>query len=133
MFISEIKVRVLYAHTDKMGVVYYGKYYEYFEAGRNEMLRDLGLPYAEIESLGFASPVIKSHCEYFNPAKYDQLINIKCTMKEMPTAIMKIEYEVTHNETAIVTGYTEHCFVNIGSFKPVRPPQKLIELIRKFF
>ncbi len=133
MFISDTKVRILYAHTDKMGVVYYGNYFVFFEAGRNDMLRILGMPYTEIESLGYIIPVLKSHCEYFTPAKYDQLINIRCFLKEMPAARMRIDYEVTFEGEKIATGYTEHCFANMHTFKPSRPPEKFTELLKKYY
>ena len=60
-----MKYRVLYAHTDKMGVVYYGRYYEYFEAGRNDMLRKFGYPYTELEKKNISLPVFESYCKYY--------------------------------------------------------------------
>jgi acyl-CoA thioester hydrolase len=133
MFISETKIRVLYAHTDKMGVVYYGRYYEYFESGRNDLLRNIGMPYTEIESMGYILPVLKSHAEYFAPAKYDELISVKCYLKEMPSVRMKVEYKIIGSEGLVAEGFTEHCFANIKTFKPIKPPERFIELLKKYF
>lgn len=130
MIITEIQQRVLYAHTDKMGVVYYGRYYEYFEAGRNDLLRQIGYPYTEMEDIGIALPVIESSAKYFSSATYDDVITIKTILKEMPTVKIRIEYELFVGERLIVTGHTVHSFVKAETMKPTRPPEKLVEIIK---
>ena len=88
------KVRVIYGHTDMMGRVYYGRFYEYFESARSHFLREIGLPYTEIEQSGVFVPVIESHCKYRHPATYDDVLIVRTILREAPRAKMKIEYEV---------------------------------------
>jgi acyl-CoA thioester hydrolase len=127
---TEIDIRVLYAHTDKMGVVYYGRYYEYFEAGRNDMLHKLGYPYVEMEKANIMLPVIESYCKYFSGARYDDMIRVRSMLKEVPTVRIRIEYEILKGDELIVTGHTVHSFVNAEKMKPTRPPERLIEIIK---
>ena len=131
MYQTELKYRVLYAHTDKLGVVYYGKYFEYFEAGRSDMLRKLGYPYKELERENISLPVIESHCQYLSSAKYDDVLIIKSFLKKLPTVRIKIEYEIFLSDNLVVTGYTMHAFVNSLNLKPVRPPVDFVNLIKK--
>ena len=132
MIISEIKIRVLYAHTDKMGIVYYGRYYEYFEAGRNEFLRKLGYPYSRIESQNIILPVIESNAKYFAPAKYDDEISLYTMLKSIPTVRIKLEYLIENSKKEkLVEGYTIHSFVNYDSRKPIRPPSDFLVLIKE--
>lgn len=84
MFTTETQVRVRYAETDQMGVVYHGNYFLYFETARAESIRDLGLTYADIERSGIIMPVVDVHCKYMRPARYDDLLTIKTILKELP-------------------------------------------------
>ena len=129
MIISEHKIRVLYAHTDKMGVVSNTRYLEYFEIGRVELLRQLGYPYKEMEDDNIALPVIEAYCKYIAPVYYDELITIKAYLKEKPTVRIKIEYELYVIEKLVATGFTVHSFLDIKTFKPTRPSQKLLKLL----
>lgn len=129
MVTAEYNIRVLYAHTDKMGIVSNTRYLEYFEIGRVELLRQLGYPYKEMENDNIALPVIETHCKYIAPAYYDELITIKAYLKEKPTVRIRIDYELFVDERLIATGYTEHSFLNITTFRPSRPSQKLIKLL----
>ncbi len=133
MYSTEIEIRVLYAHTDKMGVVYYARYYEYFEAGRNDMLRKIGYPYTKLEENNIALPVIESHCEYYRSAYYDEIIKIKSILKEIPGVRIQIFYEVSRGNDILAEGYTIHSFVNFEKMKPVRPPADLLKLIKEKF
>ncbi len=126
------QIRVIYGHTDMMGRVYYGRYYEYFESARAHFLRELGLPYGEIENSGILIPVVESHCEYKIGATFDDLLNIRTIIKNSPTAKMKIFYEVFLNDKDLIIakGYTIHAFINkIG--KVVKPPKNLLSLVEK--
>lgn len=125
--------RVLYAHTDKMGVVNNVRYFEYFEAGRNNFLRQLGYPYTDLEKENIGLPVIEAFAKFISTAKYDDVITIKTFLREKPSVRFKIEYEIICDSKIIVTGFTIHSFVNLLKFKPVRPPQKFIELIAAKF
>lgn len=132
MITSEIKIRILYAHTDKMGIVYYSRYFEYFEAGRNEFLRGIGYPYSKIESQGLILPVIEAFSKYIAPARYDDEIILFTMLKELPTVKVKLDYLVQNeNRVVLAEGYTIHSFANAGSKKPARPPADFIQLIKR--
>lgn len=130
MIQSEIKIRVLYAHTDKMGIVNNARYLEYFEAGRNTLLRELNYPYTELEKLNYGLPVIEAHANYISAASYDDVVDVKAFLKEMPAVRVKIDYELYTGEKLIVTGYTIHSFINMETMKPARPPKDFIELVK---
>ena len=131
MISSDLKIRVLYAHTDKMGFVYYGRYYEYFEAGRNEFLRKLGYPYSKIEAQNVILPVIESHANYFAPAKYDDEITLTTMLKSLPSVRIKLEYIIfNQHKEKLIEGHTIHSFVNFTTKKPIRPPQDFLELVK---
>ncbi|MCC7157988.1 MAG: acyl-CoA thioesterase [Ignavibacteria bacterium] len=129
MIKSEINIRVLYAHTDKMGIINNGRYLEYFEAGRNTLLRGIGFPYTELEKLNYGLPVIEAHVNYISTGAYDDVVVIRSFLKALPTVRLKIDYELSVNEKIIAAGYTIHSFINLISLKPVRPPKEFIELV----
>lgn len=133
MIKTQTEYRVLYAHTDKMGVVNNARYLEYFEAGRNDFLRKLGWPYTELEKENIGLPVIEVYAKFISSAKYDDIVKINTYLREVPTVRFKIEYEIECNGKIIVTGFTVHSFVNFEKMKPVRPPEGLIELIKSKF
>src|SRR5437899_12972403 len=92
-------IRVRYADTDQMGIVYYGKYFEYFEVARTEMLRACGLPYAEIEAAGFWLPVSNASAKYLRSAKYDDLLRVTARMPATLSPRLEISYEVSNEST----------------------------------
>ncbi len=130
MIQTEIDYRVLYAHTDKMGVVNNVRYFEYFEAGRNDFLRKIGYPYTELEKENVGLPVIEAYAKFISAAKYDDVIIIKTFLRQIPTVRFKIDYEIVCDEKIIVTGFTVHSFVDFLKMKPVRPPEKFIALLK---
>lgn len=132
MINSTIQLRVLYAHTDKMGIVNNARYLEYFEAGRNDLLRKTGYPYTELEQENIALPVIEANCKYISGAKYDDVVTIKSYLREMPTVRIKIDYEVYVEDKLIASGFTVHSFVNLSKMKPVRPPEKFIRILKNY-
>ena len=97
MYSFETKIRVRYGETDQMSFVYYGVYAQYYEVGRVELLRSLGLSYKEIEAMGFALPVVSMNINYKKPAFYDDKLTIRTTIKELPSAKITFHYE-TLNE-----------------------------------
>ncbi len=127
-------VRVRYADTDQMGMVYYGKYFEYFEVARTELLRACGLPYAEIEAAGFWLPVSDASTRYLRAAKYDDLLRIIARMPATLSPRLDITYEVRLSETneLITEGTTTLVFVSSATGKPSRPPQMYREAIERF-
>lgn len=120
-------VRVPYAHTDQMKFVYYANYLVYFEMARAAMLREVGLPYGELEKQGVFLPVVEAHCEYKNPAHYDDELEIvsRCELKGVR---LKVGYEVFRANELIVAGYTVHACVSAEN-KVIRPPACLHKLI----
>ena len=97
MYSFDSKIRVRYGETDQMSFVYYGVYAQYYEVGRVELLRSLGLSYKEIEAMGFALPVVNMNIKYMKPAFYDDELTIRTTIKELPSAKITFHYE-TLNE-----------------------------------
>lgn len=131
MLSNKTYIRVRYADTDKMQFVYNGKYLEYFEVGRTELLRAIGLSYSSIESLGFQLPVLESFIRYKNPGRYDDLLEVEASVKEMPKPKIHIDYVVRRSETGevLAEGYTEHIFMKEDTKKAVRPPQFYIDAL----
>jgi len=132
MFISETKVRVRYSETDKMGVVYYGNYAQYYEVGRVEAMREIGASYKYIESQGFMMPMLAMNTKYIRPAKYDDLLTIRTIVDKMPDTRMLFKYEI-YNEKGVLlnVGSTELVFVNKETFKPCKSPDWLGKLIKE--
>jgi acyl-CoA thioester hydrolase len=126
-YVAELRVR--YADTDKMGVVYYGKYFEYFEVARTEMLRDYGLPYADLEASGVMLPVSEASAKYLKGAKYDDLLRITCRMPHRTSPKLEISYEVRHNGELLATGETTLVFVDAKTGRPVRPPKMYLDRV----
>ena len=94
MFSAETSLRVRYAETDQMGYAHHGNYIIYYEFGRVEALRSLGMSYKEVEDSGIMMPVIDSGSKYIKPALYDDLIRIQINVLELPTVRMKFEYKL---------------------------------------
>ncbi len=127
------EIRVRYADTDQMKNVYYGKYFEYFEQGRSEFLRALGMPYRALEEEGFLLPVIEAFASYKQPARYDDLLCVETRLCDAPGPRIRLEYSITleRGGAVLVEGYTVHTFVLAASRKPVRPPAVFLTLIDK--
>ena len=121
-------IRVRYADTDKMGIVYNGNYLTYFEIGRTELLRSLGLAYAELEKQGIQLPVIEAHVEYKSPALYDDVISVKATCTLERGLLLSIRYEIHKSEQLLTTGYTKHPFMNMNTGRPMRPPKQFLDI-----
>ncbi|MCL5992089.1 MAG: acyl-CoA thioesterase [Bacteroidetes bacterium] len=126
---SSTKVRVRYAETDKMGFVYNGMYFTYFEVGRTEMMRKVGLPYSELEKSGYQLPLISAHVDFKSPAFYDDELEITAHLKFEKRATMKINYNIFRDNSTIAEGYTVHCFINAVTKKPVKPPKVFVEAL----
>lgn len=135
MLINTTKIRVRYADTDKMQFVYNGKYLEYLEVGRTELLRDHGLPYSEIEKAGYQLPLIEAGLKYKNPAHYDDVLLIEATVNELYSAKVHIEYKIIResDQTLIASGFTTHMFIKVDNKKPTKPPQIYIDALKKYF
>lgn len=122
-------VRVIYADTDAMGVVYHTNYIKWFEVGRCELLRNMGYPYARMEGEGVMLPVVECNCKYILPAVYDDLLEITAHIVELKGATITLDYEIRRKETEelLVTGWTKHAITDL-KFKPIRLRNKNREL-----
>lgn len=135
MFISETKIRVRYAETDQMGVVYHSNFFPYFESARTESIRELGFTYADMEKMGVIMPVVDVHCRYIRPARYDDLLNIRTTLKEMPLQ-HKIEFHhdvFNEKEEQLATAKITLYFVEAGTMKKTVMPKQLQEKLQAYF
>ena len=135
MFITETLIRVRYAETDQMNVVYYGNYAQYFEVARAESIRNLGLTYKEMEAAGVMMPVVEMQTKFLRPAHYDDLLTIKTIMRELPVDHrILFEHEVFNQEKKLLTmGKVTLYFVKIGTFERTVMPDTMRILLKPFF
>ena len=123
-------VRVRYAETDRMGVVYYANYLVWFEVGRTEWLREAGWSYREMEAGGVALPVIEAHCEYRQPARYDDEIEIVTRASLITPVRIRFDYDVRRagDQAPAASGYTVHASLDAGG-RPCRLPERVRGLL----
>jgi acyl-CoA thioester hydrolase len=128
------KTRVRYGETDQMGIVNNAVYLTYFELGRTEMFRELGLPYKKIEQEGTMLPISELHIKYHRPALYDEELSIETYIDEFPTSRIRFKYNI-YNEAGklLVTGETVLAFLNAKNRHPTRIPQYLADVIAPYF
>ena len=124
--------KVYYKDVDKMGVVYYSRYFEYFEQGRTELLNSAGLNVSEIEDQGIFLPVVLAHCEYNKSARFEDEIIITSEINELPKSRMKINYLITKYDPSkkIASGLTEHAFMKENG-RPTRAPKIILNSIKQ--
>ncbi len=125
--------RVRYRECDPMGMVYHAHYVDYLEAARTEALRDLGLPYRELEASGIIMPVVDLSLRFHRPAYYDELLDVITMIRELPRARLHLDYEVRRHETQelLATGHVTLCFVDRARNRPIRAPQALLDVLQK--
>lgn len=130
-FVHKTYLRPRYADTDQMGIIHHAKYFEYFEIARTELLRSLGLPYAQLEEEGYLLPLTDCYAKFIKPIKYDQLIRIETTMENFSGVRIHLSYKIYDDETneLLSEGYTKHSWVKKNNLKPARPPIKFLEAI----
>jgi len=135
MLSNKTDIRVRYADTDKMQFVYNGKYLEYFEVGRTELLRKTGLAYSELEKAGYQLPLIETGIQYKKPAVYDDILEIEAIVTELYSAKVHIDYVVRRKNSGevLATGFTDHLFIREDTKKPTRPPKIYIKALKKYF
>ena len=120
--------RIIYADTDQMGVAYHGRYFEWFEAARTEMVRDLGVAYHDVEASGYIMPVIEALCRYKKAIRYDEVIDIEVRVAELTKTRLKLAYTAKGDTDDVrAIGYTLHCFIKAG--RPVRIPDFLEKIL----
>jgi acyl-CoA thioester hydrolase len=114
-----------------MGIVYNGMYLTYFEVGRTELMRSVGLPYSEFEKEGYWLPLVEARVFYKSPAHYDDLLEVEAVLVLEEKATIKFEYNVNCNGSTLAKGYTVHSFLNALTRKPVRPPAVFLKKVGK--
>jgi acyl-CoA thioester hydrolase len=124
-------IRVRYAETDQMGVVYHSNYFVWFEVGRTDLLRQFGMTYRELEARGLGLPVIEAHCEFRQPARYDDDLEVATTGGALSPARVRFDYVIrrTSDGTLLATGYTVHAAID-PSGRPRRLPPDVSAWLR---
>jgi acyl-CoA thioester hydrolase len=128
-----LKIRVIYADTDAMGIVYHTNYIRWFEMGRTELFRQMGVVYRDVEEKGCTLPLTQVFCHYYEPARYDDLIFLETDIGYVKRASMKFIYRIwnEHHKKILVDGYSVHaCTDRIGRI--VRIPSFITDKIEKF-
>ena len=126
----QISLWVPYAHIDKMGVVYHANYFVYFEMARSAMMREVGLPYGELEARGILLPVVEAQSKYKKPAQYDDELVVTIHNVEFRGALMHIDYRITRGEDLLVTGFTDHVCMSPDG-RPLKPDKQLKKLFQE--
>lgn len=123
------RVRVRYAETDRMGVVYHANYLVWFEVGRTDLLRHAGWSYREMETDGCSLPVIEAHCQYIQPARYDDVLEISARGTRLSPVRVRFDYQVVRQSDTrlLAEGYTVHAATDAHG-KPRRLPERVIDL-----
>jgi acyl-CoA thioester hydrolase len=120
----EFTVRVRYAETDQMGVVYHGNYAQYFEMGRVEWLRNLGVSYKWMEENGVMLPVVSLEMNFKKPARYDDILRVKTILKSQTSVKIEFDYEIYNEQSQLLTtGYSMLVFVDMKTGRPIVPPK----------
>jgi acyl-CoA thioester hydrolase len=124
--VSRSSIRVRYAETDQMGVAYHGNYFAWFEVGRTDLLRNLGVTYRDLEKDGLRLPVIEAGARFLRPARYDDVLDIHTRVSSLGGARIGFEYEVRRDgtEAPLATGSTAHAAVD-GRGRPRRLPEDI--------
>ena len=132
MFKHRTTCRVIYGDTDNMGYAYYANYFRWFEMGRTEMFRALGLSYKSIEEKGIFLPVSEAHCKFLAPIQYDEVFIIETSLDTQVKGSFKFHYRLLKEsaETVLAKGFTKHPCVNDNG-KVVRPPRFLLDIVAR--
>ena len=135
MYTSETTIRVRYAETDQMNVVYYGNYAQYFEVGRVEAIRQLGFSYKDLESTGIIMPVIEWNAKFLRPARYDDLLTIRTILTELPNNHrIHFRQEVYNEEGKLLTvGDVVLYFLRSATMEKTNMPKEMEERLKAFF
>jgi acyl-CoA thioester hydrolase len=135
MYTTETQIRIHYALTDQMGMVYHGHFAQFYEIGRAEAIRQLGYTYKDVEAMGIIMPVVDIHSRFLRPAKYDDLITVKTTLKELPAHHKVTFHHEIYNEQdeLINTGDITLYFIDAKTMKRTEMPGALKEKLSKYF
>ena len=135
MFTFKTQIRIHYALTDQMGVVYHGHYAQFYEIGRTEALRSLGLTYKEVEAAGVIMPVIEIHSKFIRPALYDDLITVITTVREMPLHHKIVFHSEIFNEKnqLLNVGDVTLYFMDAKTMNRVEMPKMIKDKLAEYF
>ncbi|MEO7309197.1 MAG: thioesterase family protein [Chitinophagaceae bacterium] len=135
MFTASTQIRIHYALTDQMGLVYHGHYAQFFEIGRTEAIRQLGFTYKEIEAMGIIMPVVDLHTKFLRPVKYDELITVKISLLELPVHHKVVFHAEVFNQAGqlCTTGDVTLYFIEAASMKRCAMPDPLKEKLFPYF
>jgi len=135
MFTTEIQVRVRYAETDQMGVVYHANYATYFEVARTESIRRLGFTYRELEAMGIEMPVVEIAMRYHRAAHYDDLLTIHTEVRELPERqTMEFHHRIVNEKGKLITsGNVTLFFIDKATKKRTRMPAEMLDRLRPFY
>ncbi len=134
MYKTTTTIRVRYADTDQMGYCYYGNYATFFEVGRVEALRQLGISYRLMEESGIMLPVLDLQVKYIKPARYDDLLTIETVIPQLPGSRIVFAYTCFNEQEELLTkGETTLAFIRKEDYRPVRAPQLLLEKLNGYF
>ena len=126
---STLKIRVLYADTDRMGVAYHGTYFRWFEVGRAHYMSQRGARYASIERGGVFLRVVEAHADCVKPATYDELLDVTAWIQEIGRAQLRFSYRIARDGEELARVYTRHAAVNEKG-RPMRLPQEIQRALR---
>jgi len=133
MIIRDTKLRVCYADTDKMGVVYYGNYPRFYEIGRNELIREIGISYKKLEKENILLPARSLNINYIKSAYYDDLLTVRTIVEKVPMVKFPIKTEIYNQKGELINnGEVILAFFDKIKNKPCRPPKTFIETIEKY-
>ena len=128
-------IRVRYAETDQMGFVYYGIYAQYYEVGRVEAMRSLGIHYADIESeYGIWMPVMNMNVRFLRPARYDDLLSVITTIPSLPDKEIRFRYEIKNENGELLNGaLVQLCFLDAATQKRINAPEFIKQSLLSYF
>ncbi|MBI2659732.1 acyl-CoA thioesterase [Candidatus Woesearchaeota archaeon] len=123
----KIEHRVIYADTDAGQVVYYANYFRWFESGRREIFRSLKIDYNALDKRGIITPVVEAHCNYFHPARYDDIVVVESRISELKEKSVKFEQKIYRkkDKKLLASGYTINVFVDKKRMKSMKIPNDI--------
>ena len=134
MYSHSTQIRVRYGETDQMGFVYYGHYALYYEVGRVEAIRSLGMTYKDLEDQGVLMPVVRLEAKYIQPGRYDDLLTITSTIRDLPDRFIIFEVEIRNEEHQILNkAKVTLCFRDANSGVQIRTPATIVQKLEPYF
>jgi len=134
MIDNKIPLRIRYGETDQMGYAHHGNYAQYFEMGRMELLRDIGISYKKMEEEGIILPVYSMNTRYLKPARFDNVLTLRTILRKTPTARIIFDYEIYNSENELITtAETVLIFVDTRKNRPIKIPENLLAKIENAF